>query len=228
MAEERTHKQNSQKSPEQRRGILITVAVLVFFMIAVLAGFLHKLGQPRVITESELRLNGAVKLERPRILDDFELLADSGKPFHTRELEGNWTLVFFGFTHCPDICPTTLATLDRFYQTLDEGTRADTDILLVSVDPKRDRPELLRDYVRYFNPEFHGVTGEFLDLKRFANQLNVPFNKVPLENGEYTVDHGSQVVLINPRGHYHAFFKAPLDPAKMKLTYRSMRATYNG
>jgi len=218
----------NEHTAEQKRGIWLTVALLVLFMLAVLGGFIHKMGQPRVISDSELRANGAVKLERPRILDNFELLADSGEPFRTADLGGRWTLVFFGFTHCPDICPTTLATLNSFYRTLGEEIRANTDILLVSVDPKRDTPEQLRDYVRYFNPDFRGITGEFLDLKRFANQLNVPFNKVPLENGQYTVDHGSQVVLINPRGHYHAFFKAPLDPAKMKLTYRSMRATFNG
>ena len=218
----------NEQSPEQQRGILITVVVLILFMCAVLVGFIHKLSQPRVVTDSELRLNGAIKLERPRIIDDFELLSDNGEAFHTGDLAGRWTLVFFGFTHCPDVCPTTMSTLNSFYQTLDEETRSNTDVLLVSVDPKRDRPELLGEYVRYFNPEFRGVTGEFLDLKRFANQLNVPFNKVPLESGDYTVDHGSQVVLINPRGHYHAFFKAPLDPAKMKLTYRSMRATFNG
>lgn len=220
--------ENVQHTSEQKRGIYLTVIVMVLFMLAVLAGFVNKMGQPRVITDSELRANGAIKLERPRILDDFELIADSGNSFHTSQLAGRWTLVFFGFTHCPDVCPTTLATLNSFYQTLDEDTRKDTDVLLVSVDPQRDKPEKLHDYVRYFNPEFAGVTGEFLNLKRFANQLNVPFNKVPLEDGSYTVDHGSQVVLINPRGHYHGFFKAPLDPAKMKLTYRSMRATFNG
>ncbi|TLM75690.1 SCO family protein [Microbulbifer harenosus] len=217
-----------QHTPEQRRGILMTVVAITLFIFAVLAGFLHKMGQPRVITDAELRANGAIKLERPRILDEFELLADTGEQFTTKQLAGRWTLVFFGFTHCPDVCPATLSTLNSFYLTLDEDTRKDTDILLVSVDPQRDRPQQLHDYVRYFNPEFAGVTGEFLNLKRFANQLNVPFNKVPLEDGNYTVDHGSQVVLINPRGHYHAFFKAPLDPAKMKLTYRSMRTTFNG
>ncbi|WP_078084152.1 SCO family protein [Microbulbifer mangrovi] len=220
--------ENVQHTAEQKRGILLTVVVMVLFMLAVLAGFLNKMGQPRVITDAELRANGAIKLERPRILDEFELLADSGEAFNTTELAGRWTLVFFGFTHCPDVCPATLSTLNQFYQTLDDDTRGDTDVLLVSVDPQRDKPQQLHDYVRYFNPDFFGVTGEFLNLKRFANQLNVPFNKVPLEDGGYTVDHGSQVVLINPRGHYHGFFKAPLDPAKMKLTYRSMRATYNG
>jgi len=220
--------ENAQHTPEQKRGIYLTVAIMVLFMIAVIAGFLNKMNQPRVITDTELRANGAIKLERPRILDEFELIADTGSSFNTSDLAGRWTLVFFGFTHCPDVCPTTLATLNNFYQTLDDDTRKDTDVLLVSVDPQRDKPEQLHDYVRYFNPDFYGVTGEFLNLKRFANQLNVPFNKVPLEDGNYTVDHGSQVVLINPRGHYHGFFKAPLDPAKMKLTYRSMRATFNG
>lgn len=219
---------NVNHTREQKRGIYLTVAIMVLFMLAVLVGFINKLGQPRVISDAELRANGAVKLERPRILDEFSLIADSGDRYSTAELSGRWTLVFFGFTHCPDVCPATLAILNRFYQTLDEDTRDDTDILLVSVDPARDGPEQLRSYVRYFNPDFHGVTGEFINLKRFANQLNVPFNKVPLDNGTYTVDHGSQVVLINPRGHYHAFFKAPLDPAKMKLTYRSMRTTFRG
>jgi len=216
------------KTPQQQRGILITVVVLVLFICAVLLGFLHTMGKPRVLTDAELRANGAVKLTRPRVLDNFDLLADSGQTFHTADLAGHWTLVFFGFTHCPDICPTTLSTLNSFYQLLDEDARADTDILLVSVDPKRDTPAQLHDYVRAFNPAFRGLTGEFIDIKRFANQLNVPFNKVILEGSDYTVDHGSQIVLINPRGHYHAFFRAPLDPSKMKLTYRSMRATFSG
>ena len=228
MANFDTAGHRDQKSPEQQRGILITIVVLVLFMCAVLIGFLHKMSQPRVLSEAELRANGAIELTRPRILDDFALLSDSGATFHTADLAGHWTLIFFGFTRCPDVCPTTLSTLSSFYQMLDEDTRADTDILLVSVDPKRDRPRQLHDYVRYFNADFRGLTGEFIDIKRFANQLNVPFNKVTLENGDYTVDHGAQVVLINPRGDYHAFFKAPLDPAKMKLTYRSMRATFNG
>ncbi|MCO1333043.1 SCO family protein [Microbulbifer sp. OS29] len=212
----------------QKRGIRITVSVLLVFILAVLAGFMHKLGQPRVISDTELRINGTVKLQRPRVIDNIELLSDDSKPFHTENFQGRWTLVFFGFTHCPDICPTTLSTLNTFYKTLDRNTKENTDVVLVSVDPGRDNPEQLSHYVRYFNQEFRGITGDFFKLKRFATQLNVPFNKVTLEDGGYTIDHGSQVVLINPRGHYHAFFKAPLDPAKMKLTYRSIRATFKG
>ncbi|WP_444906764.1 SCO family protein [Microbulbifer sp. SSSA008] len=213
---------------KQKRGIRITVIVLLVLILAVLAGFIHKLGQPRIITDEELRINGTVKLQRPRIIEDIQLLSDDSRDFYTKDFQGKWTLVFFGFTHCPDICPTTLSTINNFYKTLDESTRASTDVVLVSVDPSRDKPEQLGQYVRYFNSEFRGITGDFFKLKKFATQLNVPFNKVSLAEGGYTIDHGSQVVLINPRGHYHAFFKAPLDPAKMKLTYRSIRATFNG
>ncbi|WP_444943273.1 SCO family protein [Microbulbifer sp. ZKSA006] len=228
MENQSVHMDTHSVISKQKRGIKITVFILCLLIFAVLSGFIHKLGQPRIITDTELRINGAVKLQRPRIIDDIELLSDNGSGFNTADFHGKWTLVFFGFTHCPDICPTTLSTLNDFYKTLDSDTRDSTDIMLVSVDPSRDKPEQLGQYVRYFNPEFRGVTGNFFDLKKFATQLNVPFNKVILAEGGYTIDHGSQVVLINPRGHYHAFFKAPLDPAKMKLTYRSIRATFNG
>ena len=77
-----------------------------------------------------------------------------------------------------------------------------------------------------FNPDFTGVTGEFLDIHRFATSLNTPFRKVPGQGENYQVDHSSNVVLINPRGDYHGFFKAPLDQGKMKLTYRSARAIW--
>ncbi|WP_445356414.1 SCO family protein [Microbulbifer sp. ANSA002] len=212
----------------QKRGVRITITVLLMFIVAVLVGFVHKLSQPRILSDSELRINGAVKLQRARILDNFQLIADTGSAFETKNMKGQWTFIFFGFTHCPDVCPTTLSSLNSFYKILDEDIRADTDVILVSVDPARDKPLILHDYVRYFNNDFLGVTGNFIEIKRFASQLNVPFNKVILENNDYTMDHGSQVVLINPLGHYHAFFRAPLDPAKMKLTYRSIRATFNG
>ena len=108
------------------------------------------------------------------------------------------------------------------------GTEAeDTQVVLVSVDPARDTVEQLAGYVPYFNPDFIGVTGEFLDIHRFATALNTPFRKVPGQDENYLVDHSANVVLINPRGDYHGFFKAPLDLAKMKITYRSVIALWD-
>lgn len=216
----------SYYAEDRKRGIHLTVVVLIALMVAVLAGFINKMSQPRVISNAELRANGAVLLERPRILSGFDLVDNHGQPFNTESLKGQWTLVFFGFTNCPDVCPNTMSLLNTFYKALDEETMSDTRVMLVSVDPDRDSVQKLDEYVNYFHSDFIGVTGPFLNLKRFANQLNVPFNKVPMENGDYTMDHGGQVVLINPNGHYHAYFRAPLDPGRLKLTYRSMRVTF--
>ncbi len=149
-----------------------------------------------------------------------------GVPFNRARLKGKWSLVFFGFTYCPDICPTTMTFLNEFMASL-EGTEAqDTQVVMVSVDPARDTVQQLAGYVPFFNPDFIGVTGEFLDIHRVATALNTPFRKVMGEGDNYQVDHSANIVLINPRGDYHGFFKAPLDLAKMKTTYRSARVLW--
>jgi protein SCO1/2 len=210
----------------QSRNIKLTVAGLLAFITLIVAGFVHKITLPRVMTTSEMKLNGLYLLDTPRDIGEFALVDHHGKPFDPERLKGQWSLVFFGFTFCPDICPTTMAFLNDFMASL-EGTEAqDTQVVMVSVDPARDTVEKLASYVPYFNPDFIGVTGEFLEIHRFATALNTPFRKVMGEGDNYQVDHSANVVLINPKGHYHGFFKAPLNLAKMKLTYRSARALW--
>jgi len=218
---------NKQASPSQSRGIRITVALVVAFIVVVVAGFVYRIQQPRVMSVAELKVNGLYLLETPRNIGDFELVDHHGKPFTPERLQGHWTLVFFGFTYCPDICPATMAFLDQFVGQLDPAELEDTDVVLISVDPARDTVAKLAEYVPYFNPGFTGVTGEFLDIHRVATALNTPFRKVPGQDENYLVDHSANVVLINPRGDYHGFFKAPLDQEKMKATYRSVRAMWN-
>lgn len=217
----------SAHSPAQSRGIRITVAVVLVFILLVVVGFVHRIGQPRAMTPAEMLANGTVLLDIPRDLGDFALLDHHGEAFTPERLEGQWTLVFFGFTHCPDICPTTMSFLNQFMQQLKGTEAADTRVIMVTVDPARDTPEQLAQYVPFFNPEFVGVTGEFLDVHRFATALNTPFRKVPKEDGAYDVDHGGNVMVINPRGDYHAFFRTPLDMARMKTTYRAMRVLWD-
>jgi protein SCO1/2 len=217
---------NANLSPSQSRGIKLTVALILGFILLVVGGFVYRIQQPRIMTAAELKANGAYMFETPRAIGDFALLDHRGKPFTPDSLRGGWTLLFFGFTHCPDICPTTMAFLNRFVGEL-EGTEAEgTRVVMVSVDPARDTVAQLATYVPYFNPEFLGVTGDFLDIHRFATDLNTPFRKVPGEDGDYLVDHSANVVLTNPRGDYHGFFKAPLDLAKMKVTLRSIIALW--
>ena len=207
----------------QSRNIKLTIAGLLLFITVIVAGFVYRVSLPRIMTASEMSANGLYLLETPRNIGEFDLIDHHGNPFNPGRLEGQWTLVFFGFTHCPDICPTTMTFLNTFLESL-EGTEAqDPQVVMVSVDPARDTVQQLADYVPYFNPDFTGVTGEFLDIHRFATKLNTPFRKVMDEDGSYQVDHSSNIVLINPRGDYHGFFRAPLELAKMKVTYRSAR-----
>ncbi|CAA0114936.1 SCO1 protein [Halioglobus japonicus] len=207
----------------QSRNIKFTVAGLLVIIAIIVGGFVHRVTMPRVMTESEMRINGLYVFETPRDIGEFALVDHHGDAFDPARFEGQWTLVFFGFTHCPDICPTTMSFLNKFVTSL-EGTEAeDTQVVMVSVDPARDTVEQLATYVPFFNPEFTGVTGEFLDIHRFATALNTPFRKVPGEGDDYQVEHSANVALINPRGDYHGFFKSPLDLAKMKVTYRSAR-----
>lgn len=208
---------------QQKKGIWITVVGVLIFMLVVVGGFIHRIGQPRLLSTSEMQANGLYLMDPPRDFGEFALLDHRGEAFTPASLEGRWTLIFFGFTYCPDVCPTTMAFLDRFVGEL-EGTEAeDTSVVMISVDPARDTVEQLASYVPFFNEDFTGVTGEFLDLFRLATGLNTPFRKVAGQGDDYQVDHSANVVLINPRGHYHGFFKAPLDLAKMKVTYRAVR-----
>jgi len=218
---------NEQVTAKQSRGIKVTILVIAAFMTVVVAGFVHRIQQPRVMTDTEMKINGLYILDTPRNIGELQLIDHHGQAFTRERLQGKWTLVFFGFTYCPDICPTTLAFLNEFVGQL-EGTEVeDTAVVMVSVDPARDSVEQLATYVPYFNADFTGVTGEFLDIHRFATALNTPFRKVPGQDENYLVDHSANVVLINPRGDYHGFFKAPLDLAKMKVTYRSARILWD-
>ena len=215
-------------SVRQQRNIRLTVVGLLCVIALIVGGFVYQIKKPRVLSQAEMRNNGAIMFDTPRALPAFTLQDHRGQMVDAASFKGRWTLVFFGFTHCPDICPTTMAFLSRLMAEL-EGLpeAANTEVVMVSVDPARDTPEVLADYVPFFNPAFTGVTGEFLDTHRLATALNMPFVKVVEENGDYQVEHGANVALINPRGDYHGFFKAPLDLAKMKLTYRSVRVLWD-
>lgn len=211
---------------QTRRGIRLTVIGCAVFITMMVVLLINNLMTPRVMTAAELRLNGAIMFDTPRRFDDFTLLNQKGEPFTRDDFVGKWSLVFFGFTHCPDICPTTLADLDRLLGKLPADIAEDTQVVLVSLDPARDTPEILAEYVGYFDPDFTGVTGDFLTLRRFANQVNVAFNKVTIGD-DYTVDHSGNIVLINPRGDYHGFFKPPFELAKLKATYGSIYQSFD-
>lgn len=206
-----------------RRGIRSTVGVVLVFIAIVLGSFVYTMVKPRPLSDSELRANNAFVFEAARDIGDFALIDDNGKPFTPAELRGKWSLLFFGFTFCPDICPTTMAQLNQFYAELDKQYAGDTQIVMVSVDPARDDVPKLHEYVRYFNPQFRGVTGEFLALHKFATALNIPFAKVPGGGDNYQIEHSGNIAIVDPEGHYIGFFKAPHELPRLLTNYRSIR-----
>lgn len=213
-------------SKKPNRGIKTTVILAVAFIAVIVSGFVYVMTKPRVMSEGAMRASGLFLFERVRDVGEFSLVADDGKPFGPTDLKGKWSLLFFGFTYCPDVCPTTLALLSQFYSKIPPEYADDTQIILVSVDPGRDTPEKLHDYVHYFNPEFRGVTGEFMALQKFATAVNSPFTKVPGGGDNYQVEHSGNVVLMNPDGYYIGFFKSPLTLENLSKTYESVRRAH--
>ncbi len=218
---------NTEKLTEitsaHRLGVRRTVGLVLVFVALVLGSFVYTMVKPRGLSDSALRANNAFMFEAVRDIGDFALVDEESKPFTPAALKGKWSLLFFGFTYCPDICPTTMAQLNQFYKELDMQYAADTQIIMVSVDPARDDPAKLRDYVRYFNPQFRGVTGEFLEIQKFATALNMPFAKVPGGGDNYQIEHGGNIAIVNPQGHYVGFFKTPHELSKLETNYRSIR-----
>ncbi|MBX2857212.1 MAG: SCO family protein [Cellvibrionaceae bacterium] len=206
---------------QQKRGIKKTIIAAVIIIAVFFSLFLNKMLSPRVMSAAELRTNGAILFERPRVIEAFTLLDHQGKPFTLEQLKGRWSYVFFGFTHCPDICPNTLSKLSQVYSQLAADTRENLQVIMVSVDPARDTPQKLGEYIPFFNPNFIGLTGEFLEIMKLTQNLNAAFNKVPMGDS-YTIDHTANVIVINPKGHYHGFLKPPLELAKAKAIMHSI------
>lgn len=143
-------------------------------------------------------------------LAEFSLLDQDGTTFTPRSFDGRWNLVFFGFTHCPDICPLTLQVLAKARQQMvDAGQEELPRIVLVSVDPERDTPEVIGQYVAHFGADTIGVTGELSELRKLTDGLGIFFEKSGLDGDSYSVDHSAVVIVVDPDGRFHSLFGAP-------------------
>ncbi len=152
----------------------------------------------------------ATVLPQSRTLPQFSLLDHKGAEFNTESLRDQWSLLFFGFTHCPDICPATLQQLAiARSRVLDESESTFPNIVLISVDPERDTPEVLAEYIGYFCDGLTGVTGSIDELRKLTSALGIYFEKSVGENGGYSVDHAAVVIVINKNAEFHALFSAP-------------------
>lgn len=147
-------------------------------------------------------------------LPNFALRDHTGAAFDAVRLIGHWSLVFFGYTHCPDICPVTLNTVHQAIDGLAEPLQADAPhVFFVSVDPDRDTAERLREYVTYFDPRFLGVTGDPTQLNKLTRGLGVAYARADGQADGYFVDHSASLLLVSPDGRLYAVLSAPHDQA---------------
>ena len=146
--------------------------------------------------------------------------ARSGKPLTNADLQGQWTLLFFGYTYCPDICPTSLATMKDLRTRLLAAGVKPPQVVFVSVDPARDTPERIASFVGFFDPSFIGATGDDAALASLAKHLGVFYQRHNEEDKQhYTVDHTAAIYLIDPQGRLKAVLSWPHDPAAMAADY---------
>jgi len=143
---------------------------------------------------------------------DFHLRDSQGRPFSRAALLGRPTLVYFGFTHCPDECPDTLAALARVKQ---QAALPGLQVLFVTVDPEHDTPAVLADYLRHFDPSFLGLTGAPGEIRRLASSLGIAFSRVSLPGGGYDFEHTEAILLFDSRAREVGVFTPPFDVGRL-------------
>lgn len=194
----------------------ITVFVLVAIVALVLGLTVNKVltskgqGDPTVLLDA-----GIVLLPQSRNLPELSLINQDGQTVAVDQLKDQWSLLFFGYTFCPDICPATLAQLRQLQGQLPPETLAKLRIVLVTVDPHRDTPEQLKKYLEYFDAGFIGLTGEEAIIQKLANGVSIPFIPADTSKENYTVDHSGNLVLIGPDGKQRGFIRAPINNTKL-------------
>jgi len=182
----------------------IWILAIVLVIAGTLSGAAWYADRKNNLTEA------VVVYPEPRLLERVELTDADGQPFTEQNLLGHWSLMFVGYTHCPDICPTTLSDLARIYPELTRLSDK-VQVVFVSADPARDTPERLKAYTAYFNPDFVAVTAEHERLTPAVQQLGLIYGIFERDETEYLVDHSASIALVNPKGQLHASFRPGFD-----------------
>jgi len=197
-------------------GVRRTLLGITAFILLLLGIYVASLTAPRTLSREQYITLGYYPLAQSKEISPFSLIDHGGQRFGVERLKGHWSLLFFGYTYCPDVCPVTLVQINKALQQLDPELVNRLNVVLVSVDPERDTPEALGKYVRVFNDSFAGVTGEVGEISKLATQLNIAFRKAAGDEPRtYLVDHSGSIVVTNPEGRYHGSLKPPHQVDKM-------------
>ena len=198
--------------PNRKQRLTVTIAALLALIALILGLFISQhVRKPHKIDPSQFH---GTLLSKPRPVNHFELTGIDKKIFDNSTLEGKWTLVFFGFTNCGYLCPTTMAELGKTYRLLEKkGVENLPKVVMISIDPERDSLDKLDSYVKAFDKHFYGARGDEKTIKTMTQELGIVYAKVALNDSDdvndYDVEHTGTVMLFNPRGELTAFFTTP-------------------
>lgn len=178
---------------------------------------------------SEL-VNATVFHGQTRAMPGFSLIGHDEQPFTRDALEGHWSVVFVGYTNCPDICPVTMTSLRGMVRGMPAELRDEVRVVMVSVDPERDTPDHLKRYVTYFDQGFLGVTGTTAELNKFTRGISAVYQVEEHEPGatDYQVGHSSHLAIINPLGRFHGILSAPHESDQMIADLTHVIEAYGG
>lgn len=173
----------------------------------------------------------ATYLPQGKPISGLQLSDHNQAVFDESRFKDKWSFLFFGFTNCPDICPTTMLVMKSVWNKLPEAAKQSPapQMIFVSVDPQRDTLDKLQKYVTFYHPDFLGVTGELDQIDMLTKQLGVLYGfEDPTEDGNYTVNHSSQIILVDPQGNMRAVFSSPHLVDEIVRSFASIRNYYNG
>jgi len=202
---------------------------ILLALTALIAGLLlsQTLNKPSNIPPQTQHQIPGLLWPNPKQITPFQLTDQNGEPFDHENLKGHWSMIFFGYTHCPDICPTTMTLMNSIVSELSDEKQPTPQIIFVTVDPDRDTQEHLADYVAYFNPAFLGLTGSEENIAALTKQIGILSMKIPDEystdESEYLMDHSASILLIGPKARLIGIFSAPHNKVDIKHRYLAMR-----
>ena len=209
----------------QARGIRYTIIALVAFMALVTGLFVSQYAQkgPKIDPET---FHGTW-LQHPRAINEFHLTGTDGSIFDNQSLKGQWTFMFFGFTNCGYLCPTTMAELGKTYRLLvDKKVQPLPKVVMISIDPSRDTLQKMNSYVHAFDKHFYGARGSSSVVQKMTKEMGVVYTRVAApqgqDKGNYDIQHSGAVMVFNPKGELNAFFTAPHKSDDLVKDYRSI------
>lgn len=219
----------SQRGALTRKSLAILLIVAVAIAVAAFIG--SRPGKETVVKPPE-EIEDYLFWEA-RELTDFKLTSAGNKTLGLDDLKGKWSFIFFGYIHCPDVCPLTMGILGQAFKLIEKNPAAYQEVqgIFISVDPKRDTPELIKEYASYFSDKFTGATGDTAELDAFSHQMSALYTIHPKEaqatGDNYLVTHNSTVFLVDPQGRLYGRFPPPQLPQEIAEVFMKIRMFYN-